>query len=729
MFIFKVVTMLFLCASVTAQGDFEWSDQFIGGSNQTVFKMDGTFEGFVGARQSTAVEYINEMGDMECHILYEFSHATWRTFGDIGSINGGTACPLLNGSTPIRTLAAFGTDVCIGGDFTNLGGVTGLSYFACYSPTLNWYQPGGIGNGPNNAVYAMDSNGINVFLGGSFTTVNGGVTSAKHVVKTDGIFWEPLYTDAQQTDNGVSFTVQSILTTTNFLVVNMGKSTLTWNSSVPEWKVRGTHNGFNSAQNDVVNIGSTLVVATPGANTVSGDPGGSISEFNIGGEDWTEYGGTLGIDTDFAQLAMGLGPLYASGNFTSLDSDARGLAWYNGVSWMAAPMHEQLGDLNNFQVTEMEQGGNQFCLRTQGNPLDATKYWTNLVCYDGNNWIGENRAPISNVVQTIAAYQGKIVHGGDFNNIGDQKSAFVAAHDGQAWESISELAWTGSGQGHVSHLQVFDNELYATGTFNQANGVAVNGIAKYDGNHWVPVTNGLNAYNSLMTVWNGKLILNAFHNNLGPILSWDGSQIEEVGNFQISGTFSDLTTYQGDLVGSFFSSGTGRIYQFDGNSWQTTSGTMVGIPLTLESKGSDLYVAGNFTAACQGVDFINANNIYRFDGNNCHALGSGLVNNTNSNFEEVRDIVFYEDQVIVTGRFDQAGSVMTTSIASWVDGSWHDLGLGLRQGEDQGQGNTLWSDSINVYVSGFFEQAGDKLSHNFASVRMKPDDIYKNGFE
>ncbi|MGJ8662138.1 MAG: hypothetical protein ACSHWU_00750 [Marinicella sp.] len=704
-------------------------NNFFGGPNLAIGFFNGNLDGFVATKAgSVPIEYRNEAGELECHILLRKTGQEWNSSGDIGSINGGTSCPLvLGGTNPIRAVEAFGTDICIGGDFVDLGGISGLSYFACYSNSLGWYQPNGIGNGPNNSVYSIDSNGLSLFLGGAFNTVNNGTLSAKHVVKTDGLFWEPLYTDDQQTDNGVGSTVQTVYSTTSFLVVQSGTSTLTWNPSVPEWKNRGGHNGSAAGRPDVVIFGSTLTVSTPGASNVSGDPGGSVSEFNIGAEEWSEFGMSEGVNTGFAQLAYGLGPLYSTGDFTAFDPNARGLAWFNSVTWAAAPMYELLGDLNLSQVFDMQQGGNEFCLQIQGLPGDSQIHWNSLACYNLTTWTGDNQAPNSNIIQTMAEYENRIIHGGDFIAAGDQFSSYVAKLSvNNKWKAISQLDWTGPGAGSVSNLQVYAGDLYATGTFNMANGSAVEGVAKYDGTNWSPVIAGLNAFNGLMTVWNNKLIITGSYNgSTNPILSWDGNVVEEVGSFTAGGILTDLVDYQGDLVVSNLASGTARLHAYDGASWQNFGGTAQGVFNTLEVDGDKLYVGGDFTGACNTVDFVAAENIYVWDGFGCDDMGGGVTNT--GPLIGVDDMVIYGNGVIATGRFTQAGGTPANSIAIWNGNNWIPMGLGLVDGEDEGQGNALWIKDNTLYVAGYFEQAGRVLSHNFAAADL--DAVFSNGFE
>ncbi len=710
------------CSWIPAAIGNQYLNHFGSAYVKNIGQFSGNTEGFVAAQAgSLPISYINGDGALECHLLLRKEGRSWRTTGDI-NFSGASACPLLSGVVPIRAVEAFGEDICIGGDFTHLGGVSGLSYFACYSETLGWYQPNGIGNGPDNSVYAIDVNVGTMFLGGAFTTVNAGTMSAKHVVKTGGFAWEPLYTDAQNSDNGVSQTVVTVYSTTSFLVALTGLDTMTWNAAVPEWVSRGSHNGNVSQTRDVVINGSTLTVSTPGASTAAGDFAGSVSDFSLGDQEWSEFGLTLGVDTHWGQLAYGLGPLYSTGDFTAFDPNAKGLAWYNVNTWEAAPNHEQLGDLNTARPNDMQQGGNEFCLRNGAAPSDAATFWVKVVCYDNNQWAGDNQAPLSNTIQTIASYGNKIILGGDFNVAGDVNSPLVAKlNNSFKWKAISQLAWSGSGQGHVRHLQTYAGDLYASGLFDSANGAAVLGIAKYDGTDWSEVAPGLVGDNALMTDWNNLLIIKS----ASGFMAWDGNAISSLSGTPPTGFIADMTTYQGDLVVASFNAGAGRLDRYDGISWQPFSGTVSGVIQSIEAVGDDLYVGGDFTGACNTVDFIPAENIYLWNGSTCEMLGSGVTNS--SSVVAVNDIAVYGSRVFITGRFDATGGISANSLAEWSGGSWKAIGAGLLDGFNAGTGHALWVKDHVLYVAGVFEQAGDVLAHHFAAVDL--DAVFSDGFE
>jgi hypothetical protein len=711
--------------------DFSWSKAFFGDgiSNTRTIpfgRLDGDNMGFVGATANAVPRrYINANGDLECHILLRYKNGIITTTGDIYNPVNGDTCPLLSGSVPIRAVEAFGTDICIGGDFTNLGGIANLNYFACYSPTSGWYQPGGIGSGPNNSVYAIEKgvNGSALFVGGAFTTANS--VSARHIIKTDGLTWQRLFTDSMGTSDGVSFTVQTVFPTNSFLYVGMGTSVLSWNPSVPEWLTRGTGNGSNVT--DIAFNGSVIAVAAPQTTIFSGDAAGSISDFDSAGNGmWSETGTSNGIDIDFGQLSIGLGPTYASGNFTSIDANAKGLAFLGATDWQAAPQAQQLGDLNTAPITEMQQGNAEFCILNQGFvPTDAQIYWNRLVCYDGTKWYGPHNAPISGGsggMGDFAKFQGKIVYAGDFRFIGDQRSNFVAQlGTDNKWQAISQLSWSGGGVPYVRYLQEYNGFLYATGLIDMANGMTVNSIAKWDGSNWTPAIPGFFAtQNSPMIVWNNRLIVTGFFNGLNSIISWDGTNIVKLdGLFGVSG----FEVYQGGLIAHNATD----IYQYNNNgTWTSFIHTSPGqVIRALKSDGINLYIGGTFSQLTCNGHFLGTQNIAKYNGNQCVTLATGLVDNSSS-FDKVEDIALLNGNVIVMGRFDTAGATLLKNLAYWDGATWHAIGQGLV--DHSGNGH-LFVDGNDLYVSGGFSQAGDVLVRGFAKASLVTDVVFANGFE
>jgi hypothetical protein len=337
--------------------------------------------------------------------------------------------------------------------------------------------------------------------------------------------------------------------------------------------------------------------------------------------------------------------------------------------------------------------------------------------------MGPKNAPIyggSGGVGDIKKFQGNIVLAGDFKYIGDQRSQFVAKlKDNNRWQAISQLTWSSSGIPYVRHLQEYNGFLYATGIFDQANGNPVNQIAKWDGTTWSAAIPGFFATsNSPMIVWDNRLVVAGFFNGLNSIIAWDGTSIEKLdGAFGVN----YFEVYQGNLIADNGNS----IIQYNNNGTWSEIVSNIAFISAIKVDGNNLYIGGLFSSVCNGGLFVNAKNIMRWDGSQCHALGAGL-DDQSSPFDKVQDIDVLNGNVIVMGRFDTAGATTVKNLAYWDGTQWNAVGLGL---VDHAGNGHFYLDGNDLYISGGFSQAGDVMVGGFAKVELVLDRVFKNGFE
>lgn len=191
--------------------------------------------------------------------------------------------------------------------------------------------------------------------------------------------------------------------------------------------------------------------------------------------------------------------------------------------------------------------------------------------------------------------------GGDFTHAGPDKINFIAKWDGNSWSDLGEGV-----NGVVRTIAVDGNDLYVGGNFTQAGGVAANYIAKWNGSSWTPLGSGLND----------------------------------------------------------------QVY-------------------TLEIAGDKLYAGGNFTEAGENP----ANRIAEWNGTTWTALGEG-TNDT------VRDIAIIDDNLYVGGYFTTAGTETINYIARWDGVDWQAVGAG-------GPSEPVWAlavseDNLYAAVNDFF---------------------------
>lgn len=123
-----------------------------------------------------------------------------------------------------------------------------------------------------------------------------------------------------------------------------------------------------------------------------------------------------------------------------------------------------------------------------------------IAAYDGHGWSSFN-LPNSVSLQSVFTWDRNndghevIVVGGPFTSIGSINARGAAVWDGVSWSPLG----AGFGRSKLPHtlpnypyaFEVFNNELFATGNFNLAEGGPADFIARWNGKAWTPFGGGL----------------------------------------------------------------------------------------------------------------------------------------------------------------------------------------------------------------------------------------------
>ena len=123
--------------------------------------------------------------------------------------NLGTGLPGLNG--PVYAIAVSGSDVYVGGRFTNAGGVPGANNLARWDGA-QWHALGD-GNQTLNSISTIAISGNDVYVGGSFSSI-GGVSDLDFLARWDGTQWH-----AVGGTNAINDSVYAIVISGNDLYV------------------------------------------------------------------------------------------------------------------------------------------------------------------------------------------------------------------------------------------------------------------------------------------------------------------------------------------------------------------------------------------------------------------------------------------------------------------------------------------------------------------------------
>ena len=156
--------------------------------------------------------------------------------------------------------------------------------------------------------------------------------------------------------------------------------------------------------------------------------------------------------------------------------------------------------------------------------------------------------------------------------------------------------------------------------------------------------------------------------------------------------------------------GASGIARWDGTNWfplgtGLDSGGLI-YALAFAPNG-DLYAGGRFT----NIGGVAVNGLARWDGTRWWDVGGGL---TASPYGQVRALLFQGTNLYVGGYFDQAGPQMiaVAGVALWNGLTWS--ALGQPEAPASGQVEGLVSDGQYLYASGQFQHLGGVAATNFA---------------
>ena len=256
----------------------------------------------------------------------------------------------------------------------------------------------------------------------------------------------------------------------------------------------------------------------------------------------------------------------------------------------------------------------------------------------------------------------------------------------QTWAPVGG----GCGSG-VYALEVFDEQLFAAGTFTQAGNVNTNYIARWNGSAWSSI-GGLITFMAAEGLYANDTAL--FIGDAGRVRYWNGTQLTTIPGVFNSSLYS-MTHYHDTLfVGGFFSSMGGdpfpHVARFNGSTYENLTTGCNAQASFLTVFNDNLFVGGNFSLAGDSV----VNHTALWDGAAWHPMGAGV------NDDVFAQCVFH-DTLYIGGRFTQANGQTASRVAKWNGTQWVQVGGPLN---DFVTAMTVYHDRL--YIGGAFTTPG-----------------------
>jgi len=207
-----------------------------------------------------------------------------------------------------------------------------------------------------------------------------------------------------------------------------------------------------------------------------------------------------------------------------------GLASWDGTTWVNIPLDSE-GSVEYLHVHDDKLYAIGFFTSINNQAIGKIAVWNDTVWTD----LGRVDTVLASddMPHTFAFYKGNFYIGGNFGGLNTTINE-IAMYDGQRWTDVGNFPL--SAMGGVYKLQVWNDTLYAAGMFTEPSGLG-NAIVKWDGNNWHKLNNGLNqqgepAISDLMVFNNELYAIGSFYImdniNLGighkGLAKWDGSK-------------------------------------------------------------------------------------------------------------------------------------------------------------------------------------------------------------
>ena len=394
-----------------------------------------------------------------------------------------------------------------------------------------------------------------------------------------------------------------------------------------------------------------------------------------------------GIGQEVWCLAAGpQGQLYAGGNFVAAGGlAAAGVAQWTGLNW--APLGSGLGGLGGLG------GPSQayvyaLVVRPNGNVVVGGEFATAgglpqpwLAQWNGSGWSGLGAGVDGSVNALANAANGDLLVGGGFNQAGGLPASGLARWNGTAWLPL------GVGPGGAPHAiaEAPNGDVIAAGQFATFAGIDL--VRRWNGSTWSSLGNGLiqqaipsRAF-AVAIAGNGDVCVGGDFVITQPFSSYQYRNVARWNGITWTSLEGDSTFALLDWPGLGLVAGGGGgvgggrgVAVHNGTAWQPLGrGIDAAVRAVAWLRTGGELVGGDFVT-CGGVA---ARGITRIQSGVATALGSGVAANGTA-AASVRAVLERSNgEIVAAGRFDVAGGVVATNIASWNGTAWSAFGPGL----------------------------------------------------
>jgi hypothetical protein len=405
-------------------------------------------------------------------------------------------------------------------------------------------------------------------------------------------------------------------------------------------------------------------------------------------------------------------------------------------SFSGLPAPHPGGTPEEIDLTGLEEGRfyrlRLWAVDEAGNAGGAVEFLASTAVAEDAGWSDEFTAPpggsgTNGTVYALAVYQDELFAGGSFTRAGQIEARGIAAWNGVGWRSVGRIL--GGLSPEIHFLAVLDGKLYAAGSFDRVDGVNTGAVAVWDGSTWSAIGPGIDGDVRDVCLHGGAVYVCGIlrlRPGSSPIYlaKWDGDRWTGVA-FPASSGRMRLAEYQGALYASTDEplrqdNDECYVLRRDGENWLPTFwAPAVGwLPEYCCTGVQDLQVIGGGLVAA-GYAIGEWGNLARTDGQDWEALDPPALplDEAHSVIHAVRS---WQGRLVVGGWFHSRKEPQSCDVSVQEGGCWRLLGSGVGQCPNDfdpwpsGTVHAVAEYQGDLYVAGRFELAGLKPAANIS---------------
>jgi hypothetical protein len=286
--------------------------------------------------------------------------------------------------------------------------------------------------------------------------------------------------------------------------------------------------------------------------------------------------------------------------------------WPNFFSWLISQVENVLLrallicilTISGFSAGIAQQQWRALPTPMSGKPVAATVYRHEMYVvfraatnqyelhrFDGGEWTTMCQFFTSEGAEILALthYRGELYLAGSFYHLNRQpQTSGIARWTGKQWESVGgglleQKPNCAADYREVKTMEVFQDQLFVGGIFNDIGPLKTSALARWDGHQWHTVDDGLgklSEVHDLATYNNDLLIGGFFYKNTGQdavhLLKWNGDSLSTFSQAPLNGAVHAINIYNNQLYisGAFTHIGPNPAYRmanWNGENWDGES--------------------------------------------------------------------------------------------------------------------------------------------------------------